>query len=61
MNRIYHLFIQYLKDILLKDGKKLSGSWYYYKQHDKQTGWQKIDDTWYYLDASGKMLTDWQK
>lgn len=50
-----------LKGYSLEGWKKLSGSWYYYKQHDKQTGWQKIDDTWYYLDASGKMLTDWQK
>ena len=44
------------------DGWKLiSGTCYYYKNSTKQTGWQKVNDTWYYLDASGKMLTDWQK
>ncbi|WP_261674114.1 trypsin-like peptidase domain-containing protein [Streptococcus sp. HMSC061D10] len=50
-----------LKGYSLEGWKKLSGSWYYYRQHDKQTGWQRIDNTWYYLDASGKMRTDWQK
>ncbi|VPZ99171.1 V8-like Glu-specific endopeptidase [Streptococcus pneumoniae] len=54
-----------LKGYSLEGWKKINGSWYHYrqhdKQHDKQTGWQEINDTWYYLDSSGKMLTDWQK
>ncbi len=50
-----------LKGYSLEGWKKINGSWYYYRQHDKQTGWQEINDTWYYLDSSGKMLTDWQK
>lgn len=44
------------------DGWKfISGTWYYYKNSTKQTGLQKINDTWYYLDVSGKMRTDWEK
>ncbi|MDG7077127.1 choline-binding protein CbpG [Streptococcus pneumoniae] len=50
-----------LKGYSLEGWKKINGSWYYYRQHDKQTGCQEINDTWYYLDSSGKMLTDWQK
>ncbi|VRZ61195.1 V8-like Glu-specific endopeptidase [Streptococcus pneumoniae] len=50
-----------LKGYSLEGWKKINGSWYHYRQHDKQTGWQEINDTWYYLDNSGKMLTDWQK
>ncbi|VMW31228.1 V8-like Glu-specific endopeptidase [Streptococcus pneumoniae] len=50
-----------LKGYSLEGWKKINGSWYHYRQHDKQTGWQEINDTWYYLDSSGKMLTDWQK
>ncbi|MGO4970563.1 hypothetical protein ACTQ56_00965 [[Clostridium] aminophilum] len=26
-----------------------------------QTGWRKIDGTWYYLAPSGAMMTGWQK
>lgn len=33
--------------------------WYYYKNSKKVTGWQFIDNTWYYLDSDGCMHTGW--
>lgn len=41
----------------LKEG----GKWYYYEKDAKKTGWQFINDVWYYLDANGIMQTGWQK
>ena len=49
-----------LKGYSLEGWKKLSGSWYYYRQHDKQTGWQSINGKWYYLETSGSMSTSWK-
>ena len=40
---------------------KESNQWYYYKGGKKQTGWQKVDGTWYYLKSSGAMATGWEK
>ena len=43
------------------DGWKLiSGTWYYYKNSNKQTGWQSINGKWYYLETSGSMSTGWK-
>lgn len=33
--------------------------WYYYKDNKKLTGWQFIDNTWYYLDSDGCMHKGW--
>ena len=39
----------------------LKNNWYYYKNGEKQKGWQKDSDKWYYLDESGIMQTGWEK
>lgn len=43
------------------DGWKLiSDTWYYYKNSNKQTGWQSTNGKWYYLETSGSMSTGWK-
>ncbi len=32
-------------------------AWYYYSNGVMHRGWLALDDTWYYLDANGKMVT----
>ncbi len=39
--------------------RKVGGKYYYYVGGKKQTGWQKIDNVWYYLNRSGVMQTGW--
>lgn len=39
--------------------RKVGGKYYYYVGGKKQTGWQKIDNVWYYLNGSGVMQTGW--
>ena len=39
--------------------RKVGGKYYYYVGGKKQTGWQKIDNVWYYLNESGVMQTGW--
>ena len=39
--------------------KKIGGKYYYYVGGKKQTGWQKVDNFWYYLNGSGVMQTGW--
>ncbi|WP_057514717.1 serine protease [Streptococcus pneumoniae] len=57
-----------LKGYSLEGWKKINGSWYHYrqhdKQHDKQTGWQEINDTWYHYrqhDKQHDKQTGWQE
>ncbi len=33
--------------------------WYYYQNNAKQTGWQFVDNVWYYLGTDGVMQTGW--
>lgn len=37
----------------------LSGTWSYYNNDSRLTGWQYINGHWYYLDGSGIMNTGW--
>ncbi len=34
---------------------------YYYKDNKVTTGWQQIDNKWYYMDSDGAMTTGWQQ
>lgn len=34
-------------------------SWNWTEEGNKATGWKQVEGTWYYFDASGKMLTGW--
>lgn len=36
-----------------------AGFWQYEDNGIKQTGWQQIDDSWYYFDEQGNMATGW--
>ncbi len=47
-----------LADGWLKSG--INNIWYYYKDNNALTGWQKIGGTWYYFAGSGAMATGWQ-
>lgn len=38
-----------------------NGSWYSYKNNEKQTEWVKDNNSWYYLGNDGKMRTGWIK
>lgn len=42
--------------------KKYDGYWYFYDKYNNQkTGWQLINNCWYYLQpGTGRMLTGWQ-
>ncbi len=43
-----------------KDGWVLDGSeWFYYLNGEKATGWQCVNNTWYYLNDAGVMQTGW--
>ncbi|MBQ9964912.1 MAG: bacterial Ig-like domain-containing protein [Clostridia bacterium] len=43
-----------------KDGWVLEGSyWFYYLGGVKTTGWQCVNNTWYYLNGAGVMQTGW--
>lgn len=37
----------------------ISGTWSYYQNNSRLTGWQYVNDRWYYLDAGGIMKTGW--
>ena len=37
------------------------GSWYFYKNDEKQTKWLQDKSLWYYLGSDGKMRTGWIK
>lgn len=37
-----------------------NGTWYYYQNGTKLTGWQQIDGQYYYLGTDGAMTTGWQ-
>ena len=37
----------------------LSGTWSYYFNNTRLTGWQFVDNRWYYLDGRGIMKTGW--
>ena len=41
--------------------KKENGSWYYYRNGKKVTGWIKDGNFWYYMDRNGKMAEGWRK
>ena len=40
--------------------RQSGGNTYYYIGNVKQTGWQRIDNIWYYFNGSGVMLKGWQ-
>ncbi len=46
----YKLFTGWLKE---------NGVWSYYVESVILTGWQQIEDKWYYMDANGAMQTGW--
>jgi glucan-binding YG repeat protein len=48
-------------EVITKNGwLKENGSWYYYKNGKKETGWLEYKkDVWYFLATDGKMLTGW--
>ena len=47
---------------LSKDGwVKEDGVWKYYKNDEAVTGWNKVGQKWYYMNAEGAMQTGWQK
>ena len=39
--------------------KNADGTWSYYNNGAKATGWLNLNGTWYYLDANGIMKTGW--
>lgn len=39
--------------------KNENGNWYYYKNNIKQTGWQLVNNVWYYMNPQGVMQTGW--
>ncbi|MBR6790292.1 MAG: hypothetical protein IKM31_05420 [Oscillospiraceae bacterium] len=71
MKRIYRLFIvlcigtvflvQTALPVSAAWQKDNAGRWSYATSSGKATGWQKIDDTWYYFNGAGIMQTGWQK
>ena len=48
-------------DTVVKAGweKNTDGTWAFYKDGAKATGWLNDNGTWYYLDAAGTMKTGW--
>ena len=48
-------------DTTVKAGwdKNTNGTWSFYKDGAKATGWVNDNGTWYYLDATGTMKTGW--
>ena len=49
------------EDEVVKAGwdKNTDGTWSYYNNGTKATGWLNLNGTWYYLDANGIMKTGW--
>lgn len=45
----------------LNSWKEESGSWYFYKNNEKQKNWVQDKNSWYYLGSDGKMRTGWIK
>jgi hypothetical protein len=45
----------------LSGWKSDSGSWYFYKDNEKQKNWIQDKNSWYYLGADGKMRVGWIK
>lgn len=56
---INFVFKDYSQVIPADTWRTVGGSWYYYKNYRKQTGWTDIGTNWYHMDASGKMQTGW--
>lgn len=49
------------EEVKLNGWKEEQGSWYFYKNNDKQKNWIENKDSWYYLGSDGKMRTGWIK
>jgi glucan-binding YG repeat protein len=49
------------KPVVHKGWQKENGSWYFYKDGEKETGWVISDNEWYYLNSRGVMQTGWIK
>ncbi|MFT8351661.1 hypothetical protein [Clostridium saccharoperbutylacetonicum] len=45
----------------LSGWKSEIGSWYFYKDNEKQKNWIQDKNSWYYLGADGKMRVGWIK
>lgn len=45
----------------LNGWQEKDGSWYFYKNDEKQAGWIQDKNSWYYLGPDGKMRTGWIK
>ena len=49
------------EDTVVKSGweQNTDGTWVYYNNGTKATGWLNLNGTWYYLDSNGIMQTGW--
>lgn len=52
---------QHQEEAKLNGWKEESGSWYFYRNNEKQKNWIQDKYSWYYLGADGKMRTGWIK
>ncbi len=49
------------EEVKLNGWKEENGSWYFYKDNEKQQNWVQDKNSWYYLGNDGKMRTGWIK
>lgn len=49
------------EEVKLSGWKEDSGSWYFYKDNEKQKNWIQDKNSWYYLSTDGKLRTGWIK
>lgn len=47
--------------VTLNGWKEESGSWYFYKNNEKQKNWVQDKNSWYFLGTDGKLRTGWIK
>ena len=52
---------EHKEEVKLNGWKEEQGSWYFYKNNDKQKNWIEDENSWYYLGSDGKMRTGWIK
>ena len=53
--------VEELKQELKEGWKHENGSWYFYKNNEKQIEWIEDKNSWYYLGNDGKMRSGWIK
>ncbi len=51
-------FVDYTQLFAGTGWRPINGSWYYYRDYEKQTGWLELEGQWYYLNSDGRMAAD---